>query len=347
MKIITAFCFSIVFNCCLYAQKHKTNQGFLSQIPGWLQTNKVPAVGIALLQDGKLVYSNVFGELKKDTKAPLNTIFNVASLTKPITAMLALTLVKNGKWKLDEPLYHYWTDPDIKDDPRNKKLTTRIVLSHRTGFLNWRWNNGGTKLAFQFEPGTRYQYSGEGFEYLRKAVEKKFGASLEVLSQKYLFQPLKMIDTRFTWSAASEPRFAAWHNKEGEQAYETRKRYDISAADDLLCTVGDYGKFGEWVLNGAGLSKKLFGEMISAQVVVGDHIRYGLGWMIVNDLPGNEYALVHTGSDEGVRAAIILLPKTKRGLVIMTNGDGGQEVIKNIVTEALDCGKVIIDYLSR
>jgi CubicO group peptidase (beta-lactamase class C family) len=261
--------------------------------------------------------------------------------------MLALTLINKGKWKLDEPLYHYWTDPDIKDDPRNKKLTTRIVLSHQTGFLNWRWNNGGTKLAFQFEPGTRYQYSGEGFEYLRKAMEKKFGASLEVLSQKYLFQPLKMKDTRFTWNAAFEPRFAAWHNKEGEPSYETRKRYDISAADDLLCTVGDYGKFGEWVLNGAGLSKKLFNEMISAQVVVGDHTSYGLGWMIVNDLPGNEYALVHTGADVGVRAAIILLPKTKRGLVIMTNSDGGQELIKNIVTGALDCGKVIIDYLSR
>jgi CubicO group peptidase (beta-lactamase class C family) len=347
MKIIISLSFGILFNCLLYGQDNKINQDFLSKIPGWLSISKVPAVGIAVLEDGKLINAKVFGELKKDKAAPLNTIFNVASLTKPITAMLTLTLVNKGLWKLDEPLYHYWTDPDIQDDPRHKKLTTRIVLSHRTGFLNWRWNNGGTRLAFQFEPGSRFQYSGEGFEYLRKALEKKFGESLEALSRRYLFKPLQMSNTRFTWDDAYEPRFANWHNRQGEPTYEIRKRYDISAADDLMCTVSDYGRFGEWILNGAGLSEKLFREMFSMQAVVGDHITYGLGWMIVNDLPGNEYALVHTGADDGVRAAIILLPKTKRGLVIMTNGDNGQQLIKNIVSEALDSGKVITEYMSR
>jgi len=347
MKIITIFGISILFSCLLNGQGNKINYKCLDSISGWLSTNKVPAVGIALLENGKLSYMNVLGELKKDTKAPLNTIFNVASLTKPIVAMLTLALVNEGKWNLDEPLYHYWIDPDIKDDPWNKKLTTRIVLSHRTGFLNWRWNNGGTKLAFQFDPGTRYQYSGEGFEYLRKAIEKKFGKSLEVLSRQYLFKPLAMSDTRFTWDAVFESRFAGWHDKAGENTYETRKRYDICAADDLMCTIKDYGKFAEYVLKGAGLPKKLFDEMISQQAAVSDHIIYGLGWMIVKDLPGGEYAIVHSGSDVGVRAAIILLPKSKRGLVIMTNGDNGQQVIRNIVSEALDCGNTLIEYMSH
>lgn len=347
MKIIITFWISIYFNCLLYGQDNKINHDCLAKIPGWLSTNKVPAVGIALLENGKLNYTNVFGELKKDAKAFSNSIFNVASLTKPIVAMLTLTLVNKGEWNLDEPLYHYWTDPDIKDDPRNKKLTTRIVLSHRTGFLNWRWNNGQTKLAFQFDPGTRYQYSGEGFEYLRSALEKKFGKSLEELSRHYLFKPLAMSDTRFTWDTAFDRRFASWHDKDGNNTYETRKRYDICAADDLMCTVNDYGKFAEWVLNGGGLSKKSFDEMVSQQASVSEHIIYGLGWMIVKDLPGGEYAIVHTGSDVGVRAAIILLPKSNRGLVIMTNGDNGQQVIKNIVSETLDCGNILIDYMSH
>lgn len=68
-------------------------------------------------------------------------------------------------------------DPDIADNPYVKKLTTRIILSHQTGFPNWRGNNADGKLTFEFEPGTKYQYSGEGYEYLRKALEKKFKKS--------------------------------------------------------------------------------------------------------------------------------------------------------------------------
>ena len=77
----------------------------------------------------------VFGEIKKGISAPYNTYFNVASLTKPVTAMVALRLVSLGKWKLDEPLDQYWTDPDIANDSETQDaLPTRIILSHQTGF---------------------------------------------------------------------------------------------------------------------------------------------------------------------------------------------------------------------
>jgi CubicO group peptidase (beta-lactamase class C family) len=81
-------------------------------------------------------------------------------MTKPVVAMLTLKLVEQGQWNLDEPLYHYWIDPDIANDPRHKKMTTRHALSHQTGFPNGRKG----KLAFEFEPGTDFQYSGEGYE---------------------------------------------------------------------------------------------------------------------------------------------------------------------------------------
>ena len=139
-----------------------------------LNENKIPVLGIGVIKDGKLKQVRVYGELRKGEAAPFDTIFNVASLTKPVVAMLTLRLVSAGKWNLDEPLDKYWIDPDIKDDSGHKKLTTRIILSHQTGFANWRWLNKSKKLEFAFEPGTRYQYSGEGLEYLRKALEKKF-----------------------------------------------------------------------------------------------------------------------------------------------------------------------------
>ena len=142
-----------------------------TEIEKWLKEKKVPTLGIGIIENGKLQQIKVSGEITKGISAPYNTIFNVASLTKPVTAIVALKLVSLGKWDLEEPLYKYWTDPDIANDPRNKKLTTKIILSHQTGFPNWRWMNKDKKLNFQFEPGTKYQYSGEGMEYLRK-VEK-------------------------------------------------------------------------------------------------------------------------------------------------------------------------------
>ena len=118
-------------------------------------------------------------------------------MTKPIKAIIALKLIDAVKWDLDEPIYKYYTDPDVANDPRAKLLTTRIILSHQTGFPNWRSNNADEKLSFEFKPGTKYQYYGEGYEYLRKSLEKKFKKSLEQLASELIFNPLKMKDTRF------------------------------------------------------------------------------------------------------------------------------------------------------
>ena len=77
---------------------------FEQKVPGWLKETNVPAAGIGIIENGKLKYIKVFGELKKGTPAPANTIFQVASLTKPVVEILTLQMVSAGEWKLDEPL---------------------------------------------------------------------------------------------------------------------------------------------------------------------------------------------------------------------------------------------------
>ena len=116
-------------------------------IQSWLKEHQVPAVGVGIIESGKVNTVKVFGQLKKGVPAHEKAIFDVASLTKSITTILTLRLVHQGKWNLDEPLYHYWVDPDIADHPYHKKITTRHVLSHRTGFKNWRWMNEDKKLT--------------------------------------------------------------------------------------------------------------------------------------------------------------------------------------------------------
>ena len=119
-------------------------------------------------------------------------------MTKPIVAMVTLKLVENEQWNLDEPLANYWIDPDVAEDPRHTKLTTRHVLSHQTGFPNWRNDRTPKKLAFEFDPGTKYQYSGEGFEYLKKALEKKFNKSIVKIADSVLFKPFGLEDLQKT-----------------------------------------------------------------------------------------------------------------------------------------------------
>ncbi|RMA64752.1 serine hydrolase [Ulvibacter antarcticus] len=308
------------------------------QTEQWLIEQNIPAMGIGFIEDGKIKEIKVFGELEKGVPAPKNTIFNVASLTKPITALVTLKLVDSGLWNLDEPIYKYWIDPDIKDDPYLKKLTTRHILSHQTGFPNWRRLNDDGKLGFQFEPGTQYQYSGEGMEYLREALERKFVKALEELASELIFEPLQMKDTRLFWDQnMDEKRFAKWFNSKGEQ-YETYKNDQVNAADDLLTTVEDYSKFMLYVMNGAGLSSELIKEMSKEQVKVKKGQHFGLGWSVDTPIGKNEYALTHGGDDIGVKAICFVLPKTKRGLLIITNSDNGVQTyipaIKHYLGEA-------------
>ena len=316
------------------------NLGFEQNIPDWMKESNVPAVGVGVIENGKLKYVKVFGELKAGTPAPANTIFQVASLTKPIVEILTLQLVTSGEWKLDEPLAKYWIDPDVQNDPRHQKLTTRHVLTHQSGFPNWRSN----KLEFIADPGTKVNYSGEGLEYLRRALEKKFNQPLERLAQKRLFQSYGMKDTRFFWDASmEESRFAVAHNKEGKP-YDVHKNTTANAADLLLTTVDDYGKFAVNVLKAKGLSQTVFDDMIRPQAKYpsGKNLFFGLGWMIMPELSNGEFALLHTGSDPGVSTVIVLFPKSQRGLIVFTNGDNGTQIWTKILAEAFEVGKEML-----
>ncbi len=302
----------------------------------WLKQKHIPALGISFIKDGKIEQISVFGELQSNKPAPINTIWNVASMTKPITAIVALKLINAGKWNLDEPVYKYYTDPDVANDPLSKLLTTRIILSHQTGFPNWRGQNKDGKLSFDFVPGTKYHYSGEGYEYLRKALEKKFKKSLEQLANELIFTPLNMKDTKFIWDNKTDStRFAKWHNEKGE-LYETYKNTTANAADNLLTTIEDYSKFMVHIINGAGLSDKLYNEMIAEQVRINDYKHFGLGWWVDENINENkDFALVHGGDDMGVHTIAFIIPRTKQALLIFTNSDNGTDAFAEVLVKFL------------
>ncbi len=322
----------------------KVSLYFEEKMKGWMMENNVPAVGIGIIEDSNIKYIKVFGELQKSVPAPDNTIFCAASMTKPVVAMLTLKLVEQDQWNLDEPLFHYWIDPDIANDSLHKKLTSRHVLSHQTGFPNWRKG----KLAFEFEPGADFQYSGEGFVYLANALERKFKKSLEQLSDSLLFKPIGMKDTRYYWDKnMDESRFAIGHDSKGNTyPLSYVKDHGVNAAGSLLTTIEDYCKFSIDVINGAGLSPNIYNDMIRPHAKVKEHYAKGLGWEVISDLPGGEYALEHGGNNEGFKTKGVLLPKSKRGVIVFTNGDNGWSVCNDVIKESIDIGENILDYMS-
>ena len=325
----------------------KANLEFEGKVQSWLTENNVPAVGIGIIEDGEIKYVKVIGELKKGIPAVDDAIFSIASMTKPVTAILTLKLVESGKWDLDEPLFHYWIDPDIANNPLHKKLTTRHVLSHQTGFPNWRYAHPTKKLTFDFEPGTEYRYSGEGFVYLARALERKFNRTLQQLADSLLFKPTGMKDTRYGWNKnVDESRFAFGHDSQGNMVPRSStidERASVEgAAGDLITTVEDYCKFGIHVMNGAGLSQKLYNDMIKPQVNLNEHLGAGLGWKIVSHLPNGEYTLQHGGNKSGVKTMGILLPKSRRGVIVFTNGNSGMFVFRNVIKESIDIGANVL-----
>ena len=173
----------------------------------------IPGVSLALIKDGQMVYHKTYGVQNTMTgeKVNENTLFEAASVTKPVFAFAVQRLAERGVIDLDKPLYLYLPYPDIAYDDRYKLMTARHVLTHRTGFPNWRWMNEDGKLNLKFTPGTDYNYSGEGFEYLKMVIEKITGKKVEQVLQEEVIEPIGLYHTFFSKNDSLQRMVAYGH----------------------------------------------------------------------------------------------------------------------------------------
>jgi CubicO group peptidase (beta-lactamase class C family) len=160
-----------------------------------------------------MVYHKTYGVRNTMTgeKVDDNTLFEAASITKPVFAFAVQRLAERGILDLDKSLWLYLPYPDIELDERYKLITARHVLTHRTGFPNWRWMNEDGKLNIKFTPGTAYNYSGEGFEYLKMVVEKITGKKVEQILQEEVIEPIGLYHTFFSKNDSLQRMVAYGH----------------------------------------------------------------------------------------------------------------------------------------
>ncbi|WP_271765118.1 serine hydrolase [Aquimarina algiphila] len=305
------------------------------EVEALLKKHKIPSISIGLIQQGKVSQIRTFGFQQDTIKTGINSIYKVASLTKPVVANVVLKLVDMNKLNLDEPLSKYYVDNDLKGHPFLTKLTARNILTHQSGLPNWRYLTKNKKLSFLREPGIQWEYSGEGFEYLRKAIESKLQKPLEVIAQELLFVPLEMRNTSFYWTSdVNEDRYAVEHDENGKKI-AFKKYTKTNAAANLLTTTEDYSKFLVHILNGAGISRELYQEFIKPQSKEKEGIFWGLGIQILPNLNKNETVLMHTGGDYGTKTLAIISLKSKKGLVVFANSENGMILWNKLLNEYL------------
>ena len=290
----------------------------------------LPMVGVAVITNDSIA-EHLFKSGKCDDCPDGKALFNVASMTKPVVTMTALKLVADKKLTLKQPLYEYFIDPDLKQDRYLPELTVEHVLRHETGFPNWR---GSQPLKFGFRPGSKHQYSGEGFEYLRKTLEAKFQTPLETLVDSLTFDPAGITDAYFTRKKlADTARVVSAYDSSGAN-YHLPLREEANAADDLLISAGDYARFGRFVIDQAKTGTAPFGKLFDADFGIEgmDDVGYGLGWFVIKK-PSGESVLFHSGGDWGVKSFVMLDVKNRRGLVVLTSSDRGAKAWK-LLTES-------------
>jgi CubicO group peptidase (beta-lactamase class C family) len=199
---------------------HPPDNAFVATLPHLLDLATLPGLGVAVVGPGQPVWQHYEGVANLTTKTPItaNSVFPGASLGKPIFACFVLKLAQEGAIDLDRPLNQYLQE-DALTGQWADKVTPRHVLTHSTGLPNWR-SRDDDKLTPAFEPGSRFQYSGEGFFHLQRVVEHITGSGFEALMQERIFKPLGMSSTTYIWPPDGNERVVAGHN--GPRAFYNR-----------------------------------------------------------------------------------------------------------------------------
>ena len=357
---VVAMLATIVVPCSLHAQTatrgneprlRKPDQTTIAalqkRIPELMKDISVPGLSLALIRDGKTYWVHGFGvrDAKAGQAVTDDTIFEAASLSKPVFAYGALKLVDQGTLDLDTPLTRYLPKPYIEGDARLEKITARIVLSHRTGFPNWRPD--GNALTIHFAPGERFSYSGEGFVYLAKVVEQLTGKPLNDYMTEAVFQPLGMKSSSYVWRPEYDARTATGHDASGQPG-EKGKPAEANAASSLHTTAADYALFVEALLNGTGLKAQTLREMERPQIPVdpactncterkpkelSKSVFWGLGIGIQETKQGE--SLWHWGDNGSFKCYVVAFPKRKIGMVMFMNGANGLSIASDVVQVAV------------
>ena len=321
---------------------------------------EVTGAGIAIIDHSKLAYLKAYGFRDREKNLPLtvDSVMSAASISKSAFAYLVMELVDQGVLDLDKPVYQYLPKPlpeypkyvDLANDERYKRITARMLLSHTSGFANWRWLEEDRKLRIHFEPGSKFAYSGEGIDLLQLVVETVTKKPLEQSMQESVFGPFGMTRTSMVWEERFESDYANGYDEYGRSVGPHRWK-SADAAGSMQITISDLAKFLQGVMQGKGLREKTREQMFSPQVeITSKHefpslnnettdenkairLSYGLAWGLYWSPYGKVF--FKEGHDEGWRNYAVCFEKEKSCLAILTDSSNGEGIFKYVLETLL------------
>ena len=337
-------------------------------IPAYMAKHNIIGVSLAWVQPAAdtgrphVAWQRTFGCTNAPTRAPItsDTVFQAASLSKPVFAYAVLKACTEGWLDLEIPLSTYLPEPYVTGDPRLHRITARHILSHTSGLPNWRPK--GQPLAIHFSAGERFAYSGEGYVYLQRVVEHLSGQALDVWMHERLFSPLKLRLTSYTWLDAYETLVAHGHDAQGHPN-EIARMKEPNAAYSLYTTPTEYARLLTLLLDPPDdsptcLNADQVAHMLAPQVPVNNagldasrprsHVRtnrdvsWGLGWG-VQRTPSQ--AFWHWGDNGDFQAFVMGYLHDRTALVCMSNSQNGTDLWGDIFSLAFDGPQPAIDWL--
>jgi CubicO group peptidase (beta-lactamase class C family) len=325
-----------------------------------MQAGRVTGLAIAVINGGEIVYAEGFGKRNVEQGLPLttSTVMSGASFTKSVFAHLVMQLVDQRAIDLDRPVEQYLDKPlpeyeeykDLAGDERYHRITARMLLSHTSGFPNWRWFTGDQKLRIYFAPGSKYAYSGEGIRLLQLVVEAITQRPMGDLIQERVFDRFGMARTGMVWRAEFESDYAIGYDEQGKPLGHNR-RINAGAAGSMDTTISAFARFLRAVVRGEGLTKATRDAMLDPQVRIiskqqfptlstdttddNDEIglSYGLGWGLFW-LPYGK-AFFKEGHDDGWENHCVCYEAPKSCIVLMSNSSNGDGIFKEVLEKVI------------
>jgi CubicO group peptidase (beta-lactamase class C family) len=230
------------------------------------------------------------------------------------------------------------------EDPRLDRITARLVFSHSSGFPNWRpgrWSNDPKPLLIEFDPGERFQYSGEGYVYLQRVVEHLTGETLDRYLERAVFEPLGMTDSSFLWEKRFEDNHASPHDGEGAPGRKWRPR-EAAAFGTLHTTASDYARFLQALVaddpdSPKPLSSTSIERMLTPHSSIDNFLGWSLGWG--TERRDNDILFWQWGDNGDVKALSTGSRSTGTAVVVLTNGRWGLDVSRAIMELVLGKGR--------
>jgi CubicO group peptidase (beta-lactamase class C family) len=324
----------------LKEEYNKTIEHLQSKIAELMTEHKITGMGIALIREREIIWSEAFGLKDVERNLPMtkDSLYAAASLTKPFAAFIAMKLYEEGKLDIDKSLESYLPKPYVKDRPEIKQITARHVMCHTSGLPNWGEIRYQPKVFFT--PGERFSYSNEGYDYLGRVMEVITNKSLEGLFQEYIAKPLNFKDASLLWQDDFDEKVALGYLKDGK--IRTWKPNHPYACGSLFISPEDCARFLISFMDGQPksnyrLKEELLELMLSpaipvnnaglgnqhtkpfSEITLSEEVFWSLGWSLEKN--NSKYNFWHWGNNNRFQN-LAIANRLGEGLVLMSNKEG-------------------------